>query len=61
MTLTGWIVMLLSVGGTTAFFFWCICRVLRPPGSTGKIHGVLDTELEIEEKERKRRLEGQGN
>jgi hypothetical protein len=61
MNLAGWIVMLLSVGGTTAFFFWCIRRVLRPPGSTGKIHGVLDTELEIEEEERKRRREGRGS
>ena len=60
MTLAGWIVMLRSVGGTTAFF-WCIRHVLRPPGSTGKIHGVLDTEFEIEEEDRKRRLEGQGN
>jgi hypothetical protein len=60
MTLAGWIVMLLSVGGTTAFFFWCIRRVLRPPDSTDKIHGVLDTELEIEEEERKRRRQERG-
>ena len=61
MTLDGWIVMLLSVGGTTAFFFWCIRRVLRSPDSTGKMHGVLDTELEIEEKERERRREERGH
>ena len=61
MTFAGWIVMLLSVGGTTAFFFWCVRRVLGPPDSTDKIHGVLDTELEIEEEERKRRREGRGN
>ena len=54
MSLGGWLVMILSVGGTTAFFFWCIRRVLRPPDSTGKMHGVLDTELEIEEAERQR-------
>jgi len=57
MTLGGWIVMLLSVGGTTVFFVWCIACVLRPPGKTDKLHGVLDTELEIEEEERRRRDE----
>ena len=57
MTLGGWIVMLLSVGGTTVFFVWCIARVLRPPGKTDTLHGVLDTELEIEEEERRRRDE----
>lgn len=55
MTLGGWIVMLLSVGATTGFFFWCISRVLGPPDKTKKMHGVLDTELAIEEEERKRR------
>jgi hypothetical protein len=60
MTLAGWIVMLLSVGGTTTFFFWCIRRVLRPPDSTDTMHGVLDTELEIEEAERQRRREERG-
>ena len=60
MTLGGWIVMLLSVGGTTGFFFWCIGRVLGPPDRTGKVRGVLDTELEIEEEERQRRREGSG-
>ena len=55
MTTSGWIIMLLSVGGTTLFFLWCIARVLRPPDKTDKLHGVLDTELEIEEEERRRR------
>lgn len=59
MTLGGWIVMLLSVGGTTFFFLWCISRVLRPPDKTKKMHGVLDTGLAIEEEERRRRS-GQG-
>jgi hypothetical protein len=55
MTTSGWIIMLLSVGGTTGFFVWCIRRVLGPPGRTDKLHGVLDTEFEIEEEERQRR------
>ena len=57
MTTGGWIVMLLSVGGTTGFFFRCVARVLGPPDRTGKVRGVLDTELEIEEEERRRRRE----
>ena len=59
MTLGGWIIMILSVGGTTAFFVWCIRRVLGPPDRTDKVRGVLDTELEIEEEERKRRRDEQ--
>ena len=43
MTTGGWIIMLLSVGGTTGFFVWCIARVLGPPDRTGKVRGVLDT------------------
>jgi hypothetical protein len=39
---------------------WCIARVLRAPDKTDKLHGVLDTELEIEEKERLRRREERG-
>jgi hypothetical protein len=46
--------MFLSVGGTTGFFFWCVARVLGPPDRTDKVRGVLDTELEIEEEERRR-------
>jgi hypothetical protein len=55
MTTGGFIIMLLSVGGTTGFFAWCIWRVLRPPDPTGRMHGVLDTEMRIEEEERTRR------
>ena len=54
MTTAGWIVMLISVGGTTSFFVWCIRRVLREPDSAKKMHGVLDTEMQIEEEEKSR-------
>ena len=60
MSLGGWIAMLLSVGGTTGFFLWCIRRVIGPPDRTDKMGGMLDTELEIEEEERKRRREERG-
>jgi len=59
MTVIGWIIMLLSVGGTSGFFFWCIRRVLRLPSKTNKLHGVLDTELAIEEEERRRQESGE--
>ena len=39
MTLGGWIILTLSVGGTTAFFIWCLHRVLAIPGETEHIHG----------------------
>lgn len=55
MTLGGFIAMMISVGGTTIFFGWCIWRILKPPGYTDKVHGVLDTEREIEDAERRRR------
>ncbi len=51
MNLSGWIVMLLSVGGTTGFFLWCLWRVLQPPDKTRRMHGVLDTERRIEEED----------
>lgn len=55
MTFGGWMVLLFSVGGTTGFFVWCIWRVLRPPDRIDKLHGVLDTEVRIEEEERTRK------
>jgi len=55
MTLGGLIIMILSVGGTTGLFAWCIWCIWSTPDETRKIHGVLDTELKIEEEEKKRR------
>lgn len=33
MTLGGWIVMLLSVGGATGLLAWCLYKVFTTPGS----------------------------
>lgn len=33
MTTAGWIIMLLSVGGVTALFVWCLYRVFTAPPS----------------------------
>lgn len=42
MTLGGWVVMLLSVGGVTAWFSWCVYQVLHEPGATRKMHSQID-------------------
>jgi len=55
MTWGGILIMVLSVGGTTGFFAWCVLRILRTPDETRKMHGFLDTELKIEEEERRER------
>ncbi len=38
MTFMGWCVMIASVMGTTAFFLWCMSRVLRGDAQK-KVHG----------------------
>jgi len=42
MTLGGWVIMTLSVGGMTGLLAWCIARVLRQPGATKKLHSQAD-------------------
>lgn len=45
----GWVIMLLSVGGVTAFFLWTLFMVLtRKPGSP-EIHSTLDEPPDIDE------------
>lgn len=45
MSLAGWLVMLVSVGGVTALFLWCLCRVLFGPKAPDpkQLHSSLDT------------------
>ena len=40
MTAGGWIIMLISVGGVSGLFAWCIYKVLTTPGETEHVHGV---------------------
>lgn len=40
----GWILMIVSVGSITAFFAWCLWKVLATPGSTDHIHSQADIE-----------------
>jgi len=55
MTLGGWIIMLLSVGGVTALFIWCIYKVLSTPGETEHVHGF---EIETPDEKRPAKPEG---
>lgn len=44
MSLGGWIVMLLSVGGMTGLLCWCIYKVITIPGSAERLHSQADIE-----------------
>ncbi len=44
MTLGGWIVMALSVGGVTSLLGWCIYKVLSTPGAEKHLHTQADIE-----------------
>ena len=44
MTLAGWIIMALAVGGMTSLLLWCIYKVLSTPGSSEHIHSQADIE-----------------
>ncbi len=43
MTLSGWIIMALSVGSVSALLLWCILKVLRTPEETEHVHGFEQT------------------
>lgn len=42
MSTAGWIIMLLSVGGMTSLFCWCIRKVLTVPEASEHIHSQSD-------------------
>jgi hypothetical protein len=42
MTLGGWIIMVIAVGGMTALLLWCVSRVIRAPQSTEHMHAPPD-------------------
>ncbi len=42
MSLYGWIVLVLSVGGTTGSLIWCFNRVIRNLGKTDRLHATTD-------------------
>jgi hypothetical protein len=50
MTLGGWTIMLVFVGGVTGLTLWCIYKVMSTPGSTDRIHSQADIETpDVEE------------
>jgi len=44
MTAGGWIIMVLSVGGVTTFFGWCVWKVLSTPGSEEHVHDPIEVD-----------------
>lgn len=44
MTPGGWVLMILSVGGSTAFFAWCLYTVLSTPESTRHLRSQAEIE-----------------
>lgn len=42
MNAAGLIIMLLSVGGATTFFVWCLYRVFTTPNETEHLHSTYD-------------------
>lgn len=51
MTTAGFIIMALSVGGTTCLLSWCIYRVLNEPESSAHVHGVEFDTPDIQKKD----------
>lgn len=42
MMLTGWIFMIVAVGGMTSLLGFCIYKVLKTPGATEHLHSPAD-------------------
>ena len=42
MSLYGWAILFLSVGGTTGTLIWCLARVLRNHGKQDRLRGTSD-------------------
>jgi len=49
MTLSGWVVMVLSVGFVTGLTAWCIWRVLRAPEVPEHLHAQPEIDTHDEE------------
>ncbi len=44
MTVGGWIIMILAVGGMTGLLGWCIYKVVATPGAADHLHSQADIE-----------------
>ncbi len=43
MTIGGWIIMVLAIGGMSSLLGWCIWRVLTTPGTAEHVHSPTDS------------------
>lgn len=50
MNLSGWITMIISVCGVTAFFSYNLFQVLKNESDKKKLHSTLDETPDLEEK-----------
>jgi hypothetical protein len=41
-TVAGWIVMILAVGGMTGLLIWCVYKVISTPGASSHLHSQVD-------------------
>jgi hypothetical protein len=42
MSLYGWMILILSVGGTTGSLIWCLARVLKNHGQQNRLRSPAD-------------------
>ncbi len=49
MTIAGWIVMIVAIGGMTGLLLWCVYKVLSTPGSEEHLHSPLDIDTKDKE------------
>ena len=42
MSLYGWVLLVVCVGGTTGFLVWCLARVLRNQGNKDRLRATTD-------------------
>lgn len=44
MTIAGWTIMILAVGGVSLFLIWCVGKVLSNPDTPSHLHSSVDIE-----------------
>jgi hypothetical protein len=51
MTIGGWIVMTVALGGMSGLLAWCVYRVLSKPSATEHVHSTLEMDMDGENPE----------
>ena len=44
MTLEGWLMMIIAVGGVSVFLGWCVYKIVSTPEATEHVHSQADIE-----------------